>query len=791
MGTSKTQIEQVRETERTNPTAALEQPSPEGQLARDRIRRTAAKARSTMSLPLVPGDQGAGPAAISTITSAPGQSPVSLRRRLEGLHAHGRLDPVQSEIPVGEPGDPYEREADEVANRLVSSQRIHRISRIGGYGSAPAPDLRETDAAGPRTPPAASGGAASERRLWRVSAAVQTAASRGFVPGGASGGPGAVTDASTQQRINSPGSGRPLPAGIRREMEAGLGSDLSGVRIHDTQADRSVAASLNAKAFAYGDGVWLGNEASVADRRLMAHELTHVVQQGATIRRNGDGAPISRLRQLLQDDEEEAAIALMGQIGPSGSAAVLESRELKALAIRAFDDREMYRAMLLLGGNLYRRLDWMFEEGTSWDMTLVIIAGQVEGRDRVRSDAGMRRRFVAICNDAEMADVVDLLGGTLLQRLQWMAAEGSSWDLVSSKLTAIGVDPGEKTDLYSHTDMRDFFVDVCTNRTMAEAVDLLGGTLLQKLQWMAAEGSNWDLVSSKLTAKGVDPGEKTDLYSHTDMRDFFVDVCTNRTMAEAVDLLGGTLLQKLQWMAAEGSSWDLVRPKLTAGVPAGEKTALYAHSDMRDFFVDVCDDTTIVIATRILGGTWAQRLAWMRAEGVTEPVAAEMEDMLGEQATWVQSGPTSTNAFATWARAPTEAAAPSINRSTTINCWEMVLLAAYRSQVIDWNWIHNLYVSTPYPNWPSRLAASRSAYVPGTSVLSRGDIVFFNNLAHVALATGERDDVYTFWPPPDNPSYNGTVDRIKIRTIRAISAYMAGVPTWGGAPTVTFGAPSW
>jgi hypothetical protein len=71
---------------------------------------------------------------------------------------------------------------------------------------------------------------------------------------------------------------------------------------------------------------------------------------------------------------------------------------------------------------------------------------------------------------------------------------------------------------------------------------------------------------------------------------------------------------------------------------------------------------------------------------------------------------------------------------------------------------------------------------------NRGDIVFFDGLAHVALATGKKDKVYTFWPPPGKPSIANTIDKVKISTIKALSDYMT--PIWG-APPVTYGAPGW
>lgn len=82
------------------------------------------------------------------------------------------------------------------------------------------------------------------------------------------------------------GPGRPLDASLRKDMEAHLGHDLSGVRIHaDAQAAQS-ARSLDARAYTVGkDVVFAGGEYAPEKKegkRLLAHELTHVIQQGAS-----------------------------------------------------------------------------------------------------------------------------------------------------------------------------------------------------------------------------------------------------------------------------------------------------------------------------------------------------------------------------------------------------------------------------------------------------------------------------------------------------------------------------
>lgn len=77
--------------------------------------------------------------------------------------------------------------------------------------------------------------------------------------------------------------GQPLDADVRTSAEASLDADFSRVRVHtDAQAARS-ARMLNANAYTVGHGIVFGCQKyspySAAGRRLLLHELTHVVQQ--------------------------------------------------------------------------------------------------------------------------------------------------------------------------------------------------------------------------------------------------------------------------------------------------------------------------------------------------------------------------------------------------------------------------------------------------------------------------------------------------------------------------------
>jgi Domain of unknown function (DUF4157) len=80
------------------------------------------------------------------------------------------------------------------------------------------------------------------------------------------------------------GSGQPLAVTIRQPMEQAFGADFSGVKVHtDSHSDR-LNRSIQARAFTTGQDIFFSRGAyqptSQGGQKLIAHELTHVVQQG-------------------------------------------------------------------------------------------------------------------------------------------------------------------------------------------------------------------------------------------------------------------------------------------------------------------------------------------------------------------------------------------------------------------------------------------------------------------------------------------------------------------------------
>lgn len=99
----------------------------------------------------------------------------------------------------------------------------------------------------------------------------------------ATGEPCAECEAKAHARASLAGHGQPLPLSLRTYFEPRLGHDFGDVRIHTDGAAAEAARAVRAHAYTTGHDVFFGagqySPYSLGGRTLLAHELTHVVQQ--------------------------------------------------------------------------------------------------------------------------------------------------------------------------------------------------------------------------------------------------------------------------------------------------------------------------------------------------------------------------------------------------------------------------------------------------------------------------------------------------------------------------------
>jgi hypothetical protein len=214
-----------------------------------------------------------------------GTSGVPMERQRSPLNSPQQLSalPLQAKLTIGEPGDQYEQEADRVASQVV--EQINAPASAQSTQGQSVQRQEEPVEELQRQP------SISELQRLPLSQEVQPEAMpeeddlqaksilqrREAIAGGE-----AIKDLDTA--INSArGGGQPLDAGLQRSMGQVMGADFSGVRVHtDAQSDQ-LNQSIQAKAFTTGQDVFFRQGAyepgSRGGQELIAHELTHVVQQ--------------------------------------------------------------------------------------------------------------------------------------------------------------------------------------------------------------------------------------------------------------------------------------------------------------------------------------------------------------------------------------------------------------------------------------------------------------------------------------------------------------------------------
>jgi uncharacterized protein YcfJ len=171
---------------------------------------------------------------------------------------------------IGTRNDQYEQEADRVADQVMRSRAPNPATSF------------------PR--PIEHAGSAINNPIQRQCACCRNEVEEDGVMQ-AKATPGRIPTATTEAAdglLSLQGKGQPLPESSRRYFESRFNYDFSRVRIHTGVYADNLAGRANARAFTLGRDVVFGHgqyRPQVRDgQRLIAHELTHVVQQSGTAR---------------------------------------------------------------------------------------------------------------------------------------------------------------------------------------------------------------------------------------------------------------------------------------------------------------------------------------------------------------------------------------------------------------------------------------------------------------------------------------------------------------------------
>jgi|GEM_PF-3038253 len=202
----------------------------------------------------------------------------------------------QPKLTINTPGDAYEQEADQVADRVMGMQAEEAAQPQALALTPVAPVQRqcaecekeelqrqeeEAEEKEVQLMPMASN--ADDTIQRQCAACEQEEAQRKESGSGDAGGkvaPGIVSE------VLSSGGGQAMDGGTRQFMESRFGHDFGQVRIHTDSRAAESATAIQAKAYTSGSNIVFGQgqyqPESDSGKRLLAHELAHVGQQGKT-----------------------------------------------------------------------------------------------------------------------------------------------------------------------------------------------------------------------------------------------------------------------------------------------------------------------------------------------------------------------------------------------------------------------------------------------------------------------------------------------------------------------------
>ena len=202
---------------------------------------------------------------------------------------------------------------------------------------------------------------------------------------------------SVEARLtSSKGGGQPLPDDIRTSMESAIGADFSAVKVHADDGAGQMSRDLGARAFTHGTDIYFGANTyrpqTTSGRRLLAHELAHVVQQSG-----GTGPPHDHAHQTTEritDRSDRRAVQRVPNVTAVNAPAEMPAGQGSRVTLTATAPRGTAIAWGFVGGGNGAA----FGAGTGRTNTLTAPAGSTGGVITVQAADAANAADVATAN---------------------------------------------------------------------------------------------------------------------------------------------------------------------------------------------------------------------------------------------------------------------------------------------------------------------------------------------------------------------------------------------------------
>lgn len=215
-------------------------------------------------------------------------------RHLKDKISHVLHNKVQTKLNIASSNDVYEKEADKVAEKVLNMS----------VTSGPQSTLYSNDSN--KQKKLDSSGLTGVNQSANEQSSNPLIQTKTYSPTGIKDHSISTQSESNVNRLG--GSGKPLAPAVRSFFEPRFGYDFSNVRIHTEQSASDTAESINAKAFTYGNDIAFASgqyqPTSNEGKRLLGHELTHVIQQQG---RKNSGQNDNQIQREIDCKNEEQA----------------------------------------------------------------------------------------------------------------------------------------------------------------------------------------------------------------------------------------------------------------------------------------------------------------------------------------------------------------------------------------------------------------------------------------------------------------------------------------------------